>query len=52
MQSPGFIKVTRLLVTEHAPDAAKVTVSPDVLVAETVNGPGIVLLVMAIKVIV
>jgi hypothetical protein len=52
VHSPGLTKVTRLLVTEQAPDAVNVTDRLDVLVAETVNGPGIVLFVIAAKVIV
>jgi hypothetical protein len=49
---PVLVKVTTLLVIEQLPVAVNETVRPEELVAETVSGPGIVLLVMAAKVIV
>ena len=49
---PALVNVTTLLVIEQLPDAVNETVKPDELVAETVRGPGIVLLVMAAKVMV
>lgn len=52
VQEPGFTKVTRLLVMLQLPDAVNVTDRPEVLEAETVNGPGIVLFVIAANVIV
>lgn len=51
-QEPVLEKVTTLLVIVQLPDAVKETANPEVLVAETVSGPGIVLFVMAAKVIV
>jgi hypothetical protein len=49
---PVLVKETTLLVIVQLPEAVIVTVNPEVLEAETVNGPGMVLFVIAAKVIV